>query len=59
LEQAEEYVKVLEKSASPSSADVVFYIREGKEALSVVSEQGKKAVVGILERNSFCGESAS
>ena len=37
-------------------ADSVFYIREGNVKLSVVSEQGKEAVVGILGAGDFFGE---
>jgi CRP-like cAMP-binding protein len=32
-----------------SEADAVFYIQKGNIKLTVVSEQGKEAVVGILE----------
>ena len=39
-----------------SEADAVFYIQKGKIKLTVVSEQGKEAVVGILERGHFFGE---
>ena len=39
-----------------SSADAVFYIRSGKVKVSVVSEQGKEAVVAILGPDEFCGE---
>jgi CRP/FNR family cyclic AMP-dependent transcriptional regulator len=38
-------------------AEAVFYIQEGKVKLSVVSQQGKEAVVAILEQGSFFGES--
>jgi CRP/FNR family cyclic AMP-dependent transcriptional regulator len=38
------------------TADAVFYIQEGQVKLSVVSPQGKEAVVTILERGSFLGE---
>jgi CRP/FNR family transcriptional regulator, cyclic AMP receptor protein len=38
------------------TADTVFYIQEGKIKVSVVSEQGKEAVVGILEPGQFFGE---
>ena len=31
-----------------SSADAVFYIQQGKVKLTVVSEQGKEAVVAVL-----------
>ena len=37
-------------------ADAVFYIQKGKIKLTVVSERGKEAVVGILERRHFFGE---
>ena len=39
------------------AADAVFYIQGGKVKLTVVSEQGKEAVVAILEQGSFFGES--
>ena len=39
------------------AADAVFYIQAGKVKLTVVSEQGKEAVVAVLERESFFGES--
>ena len=38
------------------AADAVFFIQEGQVKLSVVSQQGKEAVVAILERGSFFGE---
>jgi CRP/FNR family cyclic AMP-dependent transcriptional regulator len=38
------------------AADSVFYIQQGKVKLSVVSEQGKEAVVAILETGDLCGE---
>ncbi|HEX7092913.1 MAG TPA: cyclic nucleotide-binding domain-containing protein, partial [Nitrospiraceae bacterium] len=37
-------------------ADAVFYIQTGKVKLSVVSQQGKEAVIAILEKGSFFGE---
>jgi CRP/FNR family transcriptional regulator, cyclic AMP receptor protein len=37
-------------------ADAVFYIQKGKIKLTVVSERGKEAVVGILEAGHFFGE---
>jgi CRP/FNR family transcriptional regulator, cyclic AMP receptor protein len=39
-----------------SEADAVFYIQKGKIKLTVVSERGKEAVVGILEPGHFFGE---
>jgi len=38
------------------AADAVFYIREGKVKLAVVSKQGKEAVVAILRDGDFFGE---
>jgi CRP/FNR family transcriptional regulator, cyclic AMP receptor protein len=37
-------------------ADSVFYVQKGRVKLTVVSEQGKEAVVGILEPRQFFGE---
>jgi CRP/FNR family transcriptional regulator, cyclic AMP receptor protein len=37
-------------------ADAVFYIQKGKAKVTVVSEQGKEAVVAILGPDEFCGE---
>ena len=37
-------------------ADAVFYIQKGKVKVTVVSEQGKEAVVAILATNEFFGE---
>ncbi len=39
------------------AADAVFYIQSGKVKLTVVSQQGKEAVIAILERGAFFGES--
>jgi CRP-like cAMP-binding protein len=38
-------------------ADTVFYIQSGQVKLTVMSEQGKEAVVAILEPGQFFGES--
>ena len=38
------------------AADSVFYIQKGKVKVTVVSEQGKEAVVAILGKDEFCGE---
>jgi len=38
------------------TADAVYYLQTGKVKLSVVSPEGKEAVVAILEQNSFLGE---
>jgi CRP/FNR family cyclic AMP-dependent transcriptional regulator len=37
-------------------AETVFYIQKGRVKLTVLSEQGKEAVVGILEQGQFFGE---
>ena len=37
-------------------ADAVFYIQKGKVKVSVVSEQGKEAVIAILDKHDFFGE---
>ena len=39
------------------AAEAVFYIQSGKVKLTVVSQQGKEAVVAILEGGAFFGES--
>jgi CRP-like cAMP-binding protein len=37
-------------------ADAVFYVQKGKIKVTVISEQGKEAVVAILGANDFLGE---
>src|ERR1700723_718300 len=37
-------------------ADAVFYVQKGKVKLTVVSEQGKEAVIAILGMDEFFGE---
>ena len=39
------------------AAEAVFYIEAGKVKLTVVSQQGKEAVIAIVERGAFFGES--
>ena len=39
-----------------SPADAVYFIQKGKVKVTVVSEQGKEAVVAILSANEFVGE---
>jgi len=43
--------------AQGDAADAVFYIQQGRVKLSIVSEQGKEAVVAILDAGDLCGES--
>ena len=38
------------------SADAVFYIQKGQVKITVVSEQGKEAVVAVMGPDEFCGE---
>ena len=38
------------------TADAVFYLQTGRVKLTVLSQQGKEAIVGILEHGSFFGE---
>ena len=42
--------------AQGDAADAVFYIQKGKIKLTVLSNQGKEAVVGIMEAGQFFGE---
>jgi CRP/FNR family transcriptional regulator, cyclic AMP receptor protein len=37
-------------------ADFVFYVQAGNLKVTIVSEEGKEAVVAILQAGSFCGE---
>ena len=38
------------------AAEAVFYVRMGKVKLTVVSQQGKEAVIALLERGAFFGQ---
>src|SRR6202166_726636 len=42
--------------AHGDSSDAVFYIKEGKVKLTVVSQLGKEATIGILNEGDFFGE---
>jgi CRP/FNR family transcriptional regulator, cyclic AMP receptor protein len=42
--------------AQGEEADKIFYIQSGKVKVTVVSEQGKEAVVGVLQAGQFFGE---
>jgi CRP-like cAMP-binding protein len=42
--------------AQGDSSDAVFYINEGKVKLTVVSQIGKEATIGILNKGDFFGE---
>ena len=43
--------------AQGDSGDAVFYIKDGKVKLTVVSKIGKEATIGILNEGAFFGES--
>ncbi|MGH6836886.1 MAG: Crp/Fnr family transcriptional regulator [Methylocella sp.] len=51
-----EYRKGAIVIAQGDPADSVFYIQRGKVKVTVVSEQGKEAVVAMLGTNNFFGE---
>jgi len=42
--------------AQGDAADTIYYIQKGRVKVVVISEQGKEAVVGILESGQFFGE---
>src|ERR1700719_162676 len=52
----EDFVKRQTIFAQGDSSDAVFYIKEGKIKLTVVSEIGKEATIGILNEGAFFGE---
>lgn len=54
--RAVEYQKRSTIFVQGDSADTVFYIRKGRVKLTVISEQGKAAVIGVLNGGSFFGE---
>ena len=44
--------------AQGDAADSVFYVQKGKVRLTVVSQTGKEATIGILNEGNFFGEGA-
>jgi CRP/FNR family transcriptional regulator, cyclic AMP receptor protein len=52
----EKYGKNQEIFTQGAIADSVFYIQKGKVKITVLSEHGKEAVVGILTQGQFFGE---
>ena len=42
--------------AQGDAADTIFYLQKGKVKIVVISDQGKEAVVGIMEADQFFGE---
>ncbi len=53
----QEYAKGKVVFSQGDPADAVFYIQKGQVSFRVVSEQGKEAIVALLEAGSFFGES--
>jgi CRP/FNR family transcriptional regulator, cyclic AMP receptor protein len=53
----DEYEKNQKIYSQGDVADAVFFIQKGKVKLTVLSEHGKEAVVGILTEGQFFGES--
>ena len=37
-------------------ADCIFYFQKGQAQIKVVSQQGKEAVIAVVEPGDFCGE---
>src|ERR1700726_345549 len=52
----EDFVKKQTIFVQGASSDAVFYIKEGKVKLTVVSQIGKEATIGILNEGAFFGE---
>src|ERR1019366_8663571 len=52
----EKYAKNQKIFSQGDVADAVFFIQKGKVKITVLSEHGKEAVVGILEEGQFFGE---
>jgi CRP/FNR family transcriptional regulator, cyclic AMP receptor protein len=52
----ETYQKHQEIFAQGEVADTVFYIQKGKVKVTVLSEHGKEAVIGLLAQGQFFGE---
>jgi CRP-like cAMP-binding protein len=42
--------------AQGDAADCVYYIQQGRVQITVVSTEGKEAVIAVLEERNFCGE---
>jgi CRP/FNR family transcriptional regulator, cyclic AMP receptor protein len=56
--KAVDYLSATGIFAQGDPADTVFYIQHGSVKLSVVSQKGKEAVVGVLSPGDFFGEGA-
>jgi CRP-like cAMP-binding protein len=53
----QEYRKGQKVFAQGEASDAVFYIQTGRVKATVISQQGKEAIVALLEEGQFCGES--
>jgi CRP/FNR family cyclic AMP-dependent transcriptional regulator len=52
----DKYAKNQQIFAQGETADSIFYIQKGKVKITVLSEHGKEAIVGILTQGQFFGE---
>jgi CRP-like cAMP-binding protein len=52
----EKYAKSQKVFSQGDVADVIFFLQKGKVKITVLSEQGKEAVVGIVTEGQFFGE---
>jgi CRP/FNR family transcriptional regulator, cyclic AMP receptor protein len=50
------YCKTQKVFLQGEPADSVFYIQKGRVKVTVISEQGREAVVAMLGKDEFCGE---
>jgi CRP/FNR family cyclic AMP-dependent transcriptional regulator len=50
------YLKGQRLYSQGDPADCIFYLQAGKLKVTVVSPEGKEAVIGILQPGDFCGE---
>lgn len=51
-----EYTKDHVVYSQGDPADAIFYITRGKVKITVISEQGKEAIIAVLGPKEFCGE---
>jgi CRP-like cAMP-binding protein len=55
--EPQEYKKGQPVFSQGEAANAVFYIQSGRAKATVISQQGKEAMVALLEAGQFCGES--
>ena len=51
-----DYAKNSDIFVQGADADLIFYLQDGRVTVTVISEQGKEANVGILEAGQFFGD---